>query len=485
MRLAFLGLLLAACSSVESPDAGMDGGVAQQVDLGFDAGAEPDLGASSDLGSTDVLGASDLGQDAGARQEIRVLFVGNSYTNAHNMPAVLAAMSEAEASPVRFVTSKHTVGGQTFEGHNFDPEVAARINEGWDFVVLQDQSSQPFRMLGVKQALIDLDQKIRDSGAQTVLFMTWAFDQDGPAGMRGHAQVNQYYVQGAEHIGGRAAPVGRAWERGLRAGFRLHANDGSHPNPLGSYLAACVFYTTISGASSVGLGTAGLSIDPADAAALQRISDETIEARRSFEAPRLGRWSLSATGDAQELIPSDDFQLGTLPGPDGEAQTGTRFSGSSYALAPYLPKMAPASLTVSFQAHREDWSAPEPIFEWLLELPGHYAVIQRGSALQVAIVSDGVRTEPVEAPVDGLSPGWHHVVFSHSQAGTALWIDEMLVSSSTVGGALGQSEAPLGLLFGISSSVLTSLREAGQFSGGLSQVELFEGAFTPDALRAL
>src|SRR5262249_46570037 len=51
------------------------------------------------------------------------------------------------------------------------------------------------------------------------------------------------------------APVGLAWQAALKArpDFALHVADKSHPNPAGSYLAACVFYATIYGQSPKGL----------------------------------------------------------------------------------------------------------------------------------------------------------------------------------------------------------------------------------------
>jgi hypothetical protein len=65
--------------------------------------------------------------------------------------------------------------------------------------------------------------------------------------------------------GATVAHVGEAW-----AAFRatesvtpparsaLFQNDGSHPSPEGTYLAACVFYATLYGKSPVGLPAEGI-----------------------------------------------------------------------------------------------------------------------------------------------------------------------------------------------------------------------------------
>ena len=123
---------------------------------------------------------------------------------------------------------------------------------GWDIVVLQEHSIRPvqdtpkmFQAVGILQGLI------MPSGAQTVLYMTWA-RQNFPEMQAGLARV---YNAVAQEIGARVAPVGLAWEAALAAdpALVLHIEDKSHPTPLGSYLAACVFYATFFGESPVGL----------------------------------------------------------------------------------------------------------------------------------------------------------------------------------------------------------------------------------------
>jgi hypothetical protein len=60
------------------------------------------------------------------------------------------------------------------------------------------------------------------------------------------------------------APVGFAWEIGLRSASQLDlwVEDGSHPTREGTYLAACVLYGVIFGQSPEGIGyTAGIDED--------------------------------------------------------------------------------------------------------------------------------------------------------------------------------------------------------------------------------
>src|SRR5688572_2691951 len=146
--------------------------------------------------------------DAAPPPVVRVLFVGNSYTAAHDLPGVLARLADTPASPVRFEVAMYAQGGWTWELHNETPEVHDRIREGWDFVVFQDQSQQPF-VTPVKPALVELDATVDATGAQTVLYMTWAYQTFDPGGRFRHDMyANRYYQQHAEAVDAVVAPAG-------------------------------------------------------------------------------------------------------------------------------------------------------------------------------------------------------------------------------------------------------------------------------------
>ena len=80
---------------------------------------------------------------------------------------------------------------------------------------------------------------------------TWL--QQQRAGLTGG--LNGAYLDIAKELGAGVAPVGVAWKMALTADppFVLHRSDKSHPNPTGTYLAACVFYATLLDANPAGL----------------------------------------------------------------------------------------------------------------------------------------------------------------------------------------------------------------------------------------
>ena len=222
---------------------------------------------------------------------LKVLFIGNSYTSVNDLPGMVAGLAEA-AGGRRIDVDRHLVGGCTLEKHVKDRKAIDKIQAArWDVVVLQEQSLYPVidRESMHKSARL-LDAEVRQRGAKTVFYLTWARQhipemQEGadPARSPNYAKalgltsraaktddseasrerqtagllggLNGAYFDIAKELGAQVAPVGIAWKMALAAepAFVLHSPDKSHPNPTGTYLAACVFYATLLDASPVGL----------------------------------------------------------------------------------------------------------------------------------------------------------------------------------------------------------------------------------------
>jgi len=160
----------------------------------------------------------------------------------------------------------------------------------WDFVVLQDRSGGPLeepesfmRHAGL------LNAEIKVQGARTILFLTWA-NRTRP---KTQAHLTDLYQKAARALQARLAPVGLAWEALQRIDpeLRLHHRDDRHANPVGSYLAACVFYSVLAAASPEGLpGTffhknkLWLDLDRDRAALLHKTAWETVSMLDSRES---------------------------------------------------------------------------------------------------------------------------------------------------------------------------------------------------------
>lgn len=192
-----------------------------------------------------------------------LLFVGNSYSyfnnSLHNHVRSMAHAADPETR--KGVFKSVTISGGILSDHAAGLPAMLKSRK-WDVVVLQGQSTEPLpsnprradRFMG---ALRQYDQWIRETGAKTVLYMTWAFR--GRMAMSG--QLAQAYVVAGNEIGALVVPVGLAFERAIKVqpDLALHHADNMHPSMAGTYLASCVFYAALYGKSPVGNAyTAGL-----------------------------------------------------------------------------------------------------------------------------------------------------------------------------------------------------------------------------------
>jgi hypothetical protein len=196
---------------------------------------------------------------------LRVLFIGNSYTYFNNLPQMLAGLAKS-AKPARTLeTEMVVIGGATLKRLWDDGKAVAVIKSGgWDYVVLQEQSTLGIAPMVTGTAKIAdpkvfheyarlFDAEIKQAGARTIFYLTWA-QQNAP---ETQAQLTAAYQAIASELKATLAPVGLAWEAALKKnpGLGLHSEDKRHPTPAGTYLAACVFYVTLYGQSPEGLAS--------------------------------------------------------------------------------------------------------------------------------------------------------------------------------------------------------------------------------------
>lgn len=185
----------------------------------------------------------------------RVLFIGNSYTFYHEMPVTVGSLSGGTIHAQRVAQ-----GGADLKYHWDHTEARARIREGgWTHVVLQELSTGPLhdRRKFEKYAR-RFAEEARAVHGEPVFFQTWP--------RRLHHEVYRWPWSGgspqammdlleeriaavSETCGGSVVPVGRVWceTLGAHEHLELYDGDGHHSSPLGSYLAACVFYAFFRG----------------------------------------------------------------------------------------------------------------------------------------------------------------------------------------------------------------------------------------------
>jgi hypothetical protein len=213
-----------------------------------------------------------------------VLFIGNSHTYLHYMPQMLWELVYAGDRGFELNIDQITGEGVGLEWHWKNAPSLEKIRKGpWDYVVLQDRSGGPLKNLeSFRTHARLLDGDIKDQGAKTVFYMTWA-DKSRP---RTQKIIADAYSRIAVELDAVLAPVGLAWEKAkaLDVKLNLHHIDNRHANPKGAYLTACVFYTVFFNANPEGLpatlqieGKIRLDLAEDRAGYLQKIAYETVK----------------------------------------------------------------------------------------------------------------------------------------------------------------------------------------------------------------
>jgi hypothetical protein len=182
------------------------------------------------------------------QKELKVLFVGNSYTYGYNLAHIVSIISEGTST--RLITRKSTIGGADLREHwngGRGLETRKMIAEGnFDAVILQDFSmaaiQSPDSLLKYVRLFTDY---ISSFGAKTYLFNTWAREKVPQY----QSEIDSLYLLAAWENDAIRVLVGPAWQLALdlRPSVDLYTSDGSHPNELGTMLSASVFVRTLCG----------------------------------------------------------------------------------------------------------------------------------------------------------------------------------------------------------------------------------------------
>jgi hypothetical protein len=208
-----------------------------------------------------------LGTVALAEEPQRVLFIGNSYTGVNKLPDVFLEVVKGSSRPAPFVKSS-TPGGRTLKQHLGIAGSMKLVDEGdWDVVVLQGQSQEPAIAEADEavrkeflESAAELCRRVRAKSpkAKIYFYETWARHADywkatkkgpdvGANPKEMQTRLRKWYGIVAKDNGATFVPCGDAWELNYAsaAPVRLHTADHSHPEFVGTYLNALIFFGKI------------------------------------------------------------------------------------------------------------------------------------------------------------------------------------------------------------------------------------------------
>ncbi len=184
--------------------------------------------------------------DTTDKTNIKVLFVGNSFTFYNNgVDFHLQKMLDADAlndTSVNYLIQKIAVSSYTLQAHYQDSLTLKKIKSNkWNFVVLQEQSTRPINNIGLfLEYATNLNAEIKKIDAETKLFMTWA-PKDSPNDI---TELAASYISVGSQLNAKVVPVGKIWDAFQKANplINLYFSDNKHPSLAGTYLVSCAFY---------------------------------------------------------------------------------------------------------------------------------------------------------------------------------------------------------------------------------------------------
>jgi hypothetical protein len=228
----------------------------------------------------------------------KILFIGNSYLGYGDTPHIFKQLAESGGKKLFIDTAIR--GGRDLDFHISDPTTLEKISEeNWDYVVFQNSSLSiaypetaqlmfPRPIYYPVKATLDSMMnliKFNSTNTKAIYFMPWAYE-DGITWIQGQTDtfesmqrhILRNSLQYSKELGFIIAPVGWAWFNKITSAdsaAHLFVSDFVHPSHSGTYLSACVLYSTIYNSSPEGLPFWG-DIAEDDAKYFQSLASATV-----------------------------------------------------------------------------------------------------------------------------------------------------------------------------------------------------------------
>jgi len=255
----------------------------------------------------------------------KILFIGSSYFNFNNLPYLFEKLVISSGKEIYI--DHYGRNGLYLDDHASSSATESKINEQkWDYVILQGggpNTAYPeyFTDHPVYPALEILWDKIHQNcGSTKMIFcLPWAFEDgmtwykdwtDTYADMQ--IKILENTLRYSNEIGFGIAPVGWSWYMVLEEKnyplHYLHMSDWNHPSLKGSYLMACVIFSTVFLESSVNILYHGGLLEE-EGSYFQTVASHTV-------LDNLSLWNIVDEGDNN---PPDKPEItGPISGKAGE-----------------------------------------------------------------------------------------------------------------------------------------------------------------------
>ena len=188
-----------------------------------------------------------------------ILFVGNSFTFFWNLPSIVEKMANERNLEWNVVQS--TASGATLKQHWFEKKKLTTkqliLNNTFSKVIFQDNSKYPIVAIDTTKKYHSKFKELASSGTETYIYSTWMYPkiENKSRDLLEQNIVEKNLIESGIAELSKLVLVGKAFDKFKLKypKYNLLAEDFKHQNPNGTYLAACVIFSTLSNQSSIGL----------------------------------------------------------------------------------------------------------------------------------------------------------------------------------------------------------------------------------------
>ena len=195
------------------------------------------------------------GQD---KNKENILFIGNSFTFYWNLPLVVEAM--ANERNYNYDITQSTASGSSLKDHWFEnDELKSKtlIATGrYDRVVLQDHSLNPLQnLVESRRYFIDFIEWVKANNGAPYIYATWMYKGISNNNYDVVDPIQDALQPVADKTGAVMVPIDQAFRtlQKRHPNIPIFMSDNKHPSPVGTYLAACVYFRIFTGESPLGL----------------------------------------------------------------------------------------------------------------------------------------------------------------------------------------------------------------------------------------
>ena len=221
----------------------------------------------------------------------RVLYIGNSYLYYNDSLHNHVRRMLEEIYPNEIDTSNYksvTISGSRSWHHNIGYPLNHKnigADKPFQLVIFQGGSGETNTKSERKIFSNEVEKvvnKIHQSGAEAALYMIHAYvDPHEKANPQMIEDIKKMYIDAGKKNNALVIPVGIAFENAykMKPNIKLHKSfDGSHPSMLGTYLASCVVFASITQKSPKGIEYNYFNkVSDADKIFLQNIAHISVE----------------------------------------------------------------------------------------------------------------------------------------------------------------------------------------------------------------